>query len=121
MSRSRVNKSIRAVAWDTLAELGEWKVSDDEVNARVGISACRSLSDVELSLHRILIHPSQTSILVLGQLQIEKERLVNELVQLRGRATFAEEGMNQRNREAQQLRDEVQKWASATEYFKAYR
>jgi hypothetical protein len=48
--------------------------------------------------------------------QIENERLVNELVQLRDRATLAEEAMNQRDREVQQLREEVQKWA---EYFQS--
>ena len=38
---------------------------------------------------------------------------------MRDRATLAEEAMNQRDREVQQLREEVQKWASAAEYFRS--
>ena len=51
------------------------------------------------------------------QLQTENERLVEELAQLRDRAILAEEEKTHRDREAQQLREEMQKWASAAEYF----
>jgi hypothetical protein len=42
--------------------------------------------------------------------------LASELVQLREQNTLAEEAIEQRDRETLQLREEVQKWASAAEY-----
>ena len=86
----------------TFAELGERGFSEDEVNERVWMSAAHSPTSQDSDLSE-----SKGDSSTAEQLQVENDRLIEELAQLRDRAILAEEEINRRDRETQQLREEV--------------
>lgn len=95
-----VKKSIIAVAQDESGGLDEGATSDDE----------RPRSS----------EPELGPLLTTEQLQIDNQKLSKEVLLLHDQATHAQEEADRKDREIEQLRQEIQKSTSTRDYFQAY-
>ncbi|KIW22055.1 LOW QUALITY PROTEIN: uncharacterized protein PV07_12547 [Cladophialophora immunda] len=104
-----VKKSIKAVAQDESGGLDKWATSDDEVWQSTVYYMSRPRSS----------DPEPGPSLLTEQLEAENQMLAKEVLLLRDQATNAQEEVDRKDRETEQLRQEIQKLTSTGDYFQS--